>query len=286
MIDSGFSKPIRDIIKSRTSIRTFSKAPLPKSLDEKLTELLNEPQQSPFNGKCGFHTIDIPKLERDEQKKLGTYGFISGAPKFIAVTSENDSNYFREHIGYVLEKIILHLTDLGIGTCWIAGSFNKENFRAQLGLKDDVLLPIITPVGIPAKRRRIKEMGIRAMFKADKAQRQPWSKMFFRGDFSTPLDEKNAGDLKSAFEMIRLGPSAANRQPWRILVNSDGTICHFFIEPSNAHFSNFARFDIGIATCHFNLSLMEAGIQGAWKIMDQPQERPENYTYIISWQKT
>nr|MDO8117595.1 nitroreductase family protein [Candidatus Sigynarchaeota archaeon] len=133
-----------DIIYERTSIRTFSKEPIPKSLEEKLTELLNEPQQSPFNSKCEFHIIDIPKLERDEQKKLGTYGFISRAPKFIGVTCKKDSNYFREHIGYVLEKIILHLTDLGIGTCWLAGSFNKENFRAQLGLKEDIALPIIT----------------------------------------------------------------------------------------------------------------------------------------------
>ncbi len=282
----GFSKPTGDIINERTSIRTFSKEPLPESLEKKLAELLNEPQLSPFKGKCEFHTIDIPKLERDEQKKLGTYGFISGAPKFIVVTSETESNYFREHIGYVLEKIILHLTDLGIGTCWIAGSFNKGNFRAQLGLKDDVPIQIITPVGIPAKRRRIKEVGIRAMFKADKKQRQPWSNLFFQGDFNSPLEEKNAGDLKSAFEMIRLGPSAANRQPWRVLMNSDGTICHFFVEPSNPNFSNFARFDIGIAACHFDLTLKEAGIQGTWKILDQLENRPENYTYIISWQRT
>ncbi len=286
MIDLGFSKPISDIINKRTSIRTFSKEPLPESLEKKLADLLNEPQQSPFNSKCEFHTIDIPKLERDEQKKLGTYGFISGAPKFIVVTSEKESNHFREHIGYVLEKIILHLTDLGIGTCWIAGSFNKENFRAQLGLKDDITLPIITPVGIPAKRRRIKEQGIRAMFKADKKQRQPWSKLFFQGDFTTPLDENNAGYLKSAFEMIRLGPSAANRQPWRVLLNSDGTICHFFVEPSSQNFSNFALFDIGIAACHFDLTLKEAGVLGAWKILDHPEGQPENYTYIISWQKT
>jgi hypothetical protein len=286
MTDPGFSSPIEEIIKERTSIRTYSKELLSPELESRLAKLLEGPKQSPFNGACEFHVVDMPGLARDEAKKLGTYGFISGAQKFIIVTGKHGSPNLREHVGYVLEKIILHLTDLGIGTCWIAGTFNRENYAEKIGLQEGYTIPIITPVGLPAKNRRVIERGMRALIRAGKKQRYPWSKLFFDGDFTTPLDETGAGPLASALEMVRLGPSASNKQPWRVLKEKDGNTCHFYTEPSSTGYQNMARFDIGIATCHFDLTVKEAGIKGSWKVLDPQVAPPANYTYIISWHAT
>ncbi len=283
MVERSFSRPVVDIIRERTSIRTYEKAPLPPDMEASVARFIEGPHWSPFDGECQFRVIDIPGLARDEKRKLGTYGFISGAPKFIVVTTKRGLPNIREHVGYVLEKIILHLTDLGIGTCWIAGTFNRENFAEQVGLEEGYTIPIITPVGLPARNRRVVELGIRAIIKAGKKQRHPWSRLFFHGDFSTPLDEAGAGMLATALEMVRLGPSASNKQPWRILKERDGKTCHFLVEPASLGYRGMSRFDIGIAACHFDLALKESGIDGTWKVLAPAVALPAGYEHVISW---
>ncbi|NMC08509.1 MAG: hypothetical protein GYA24_25090 [Candidatus Lokiarchaeota archaeon] len=84
--------------------------------------------------------------------------------------------------------------------------------------------------------------------------------------------------------MVRLGPSASNRQPWRVLKDKDGTTFHFYMDPAKGY-QNMARFDIGIAACHFDLITKEAGIQGTWKVLNPGVEPPVNHEYSISWQQ-
>lgn len=57
-------------------------------------------------------------------------------------------------------------------------------------------------------------------------QRKEWSELFFNESLSSPITKEEAKDMAFALEMVRLGPSASNKQPWRI-VRKDGN-WHFF----------------------------------------------------------
>ncbi|MFX0099638.1 MAG: nitroreductase family protein [Candidatus Hodarchaeota archaeon] len=277
-----FSRPVVELIEYRTSIRTYSKEQIEEKLVEKFTSFLESPQDSPFGGECNFHVINLPELDPNEAKKLGTYGTIKGTQNFIVVTAKR-AERVREHVGYVLEKFILLATDLGLGTCWIGGIFKKENFARQVNLPSDEFIPAITPIGYPAKKRSLIERGMRTIIRANKKNRFPWSKLFFEGDFYSPLSKEKAGEIATALEMIRLGPSATNAQPWRVIKIKD--IYHFFAKPRKNSYRNITRLDLGIATCHFDLTVAELGIKGKWVFQEPGIEVPEGFFYAISWEK-
>ena len=65
--------------------------------------------------------------------------------------------------------------------------------------------------------------------------------------------------MAEPLEMVRLSPSAVNKQPWRVVV-SDNTV-HFYLKRSK-NFSggsalDMQKVDMGIALCHFALTAKE-----------------------------
>ncbi|MHA1792524.1 MAG: nitroreductase family protein [Promethearchaeota archaeon] len=272
-----FSRPVERVIRSRISIRTYSPEELGESRIRAIERLLVDDGEScPFPGGCRFQLIDIQSLDSNE-KKLGTYGFIKGARYFIIGIITREKSVRR--LGYLFEKRILHLTDMGLGTCWLAGSFKRNDVMGFINLEPGESIPAISPVGIPF-RPRIKERIIRGMVRA--RQRKPWSQLFFNEFPGTPLDESEVARYKIPLEMVRLGPSASNRQPWRIIKDKSGYNFHFYTYSPNG-IREFQKLDIGIATCHFDLVARELGLDGRWVIEDPGLEVPGTLIYSISW---
>ncbi|MFX1377713.1 MAG: nitroreductase family protein [Promethearchaeota archaeon] len=282
-----FSKPIIDIIRERTSHRTYSGKPLENDLREKFIKLLeNHPLKSPFSeysGRIRFSLVSVPDFEPNEKKKLGTYGFIKGAQDFIVGAVER-SQYDREHYGYLMETIVLAATDLGLGTCWLGGFFNRSLFSAKIHCTSNEIVPAITPVGY-YNQRSVREKLVRSFAKAD--NRLPWDQLFFEGDLKNPIIKEHIGEYSKLLEMIQIGPSAGNKQPWRIIKAFKKRIFHFYsINPRDRRFIQYSKFrslDIGIAVCHFDLTTKELDIKGNW-VFENPQiPGTEDLLYKITW---
>jgi nitroreductase len=275
-----FSDSIIEIITQRTSWRTYEELFLKEEHLEAIQDAMSEKNTGPFEGNCKFHYMKVNALGDGEKKKIGTYGFIKGAKEFIVATTKR-SDYERENLGYNLEKIILYATQLGLGTVWIGGILKRELFEKGVDMAKDEILPAVTPIGYPASRRRLFEKGVRAFIKAGKNKRLSWDKIFFIGNFETPLTNKDAGKYEKVLQMVRYGPSASNKQPWRLLKEGNSDIYHFYIKPAKGY-GQFARLDAGIAVCHFDLTAEELKLKGEWKILGEYPEK-EDFTYIISW---
>jgi nitroreductase len=280
-----FTKPITDIVKKRTSWRTYTNEPLKPDIREKMINLMKDNDfGSPFSGQAGktrFELLNIPEFDPSEKKNLGTYGTIEGVQNFIVGAIEK-SECDREHFGYILESIILAATDLGLGTVWLGGTFNRSLFSAKIKKKENEIVPAITPIGYPAPRTS-KEITIRSYAKADK--RFPWEKLFFEGDFSTSLVAEK--EYFTIIENVRLGPSAGNFQPWRIVKDPLEDNFHFYLlytdDKMGKVYNVFKRLDIGIAVSHFNLSAKELGIKGKWSFEEPDILTPKDFRYTISW---
>ncbi len=280
-----FSKPITDIIRERTSWRTYSGQPLENDIRENLNKLLEFKNfTSPFSeesGKCRFELIGMPEFAPNEKKKIGIYGIIKGAQEFVVGAVEK-TKYDRENYGYMMEAIILSATDMGLGTCWLGGFFNQSLFASKINSTPNEIVPAITPIGYLAEKRRAREKMIRTFIKADK--RYPWDRLFFENNFSKPLVQEKAGDHYTLLEMVRLGPSASNKQPWRIVKESNKNIFHFYIVRSeDKRYYPFQRLDIGIAVCHFDLSAKELGMEGKWEFAQPDIPESEGFMHVISW---
>ena len=278
-----FAKSIIDIIKERTSWRTYEPKPLEEGLRARLIKLLElEGVKSPFDylaGKYRFGLIGMPEFDPNEKKKIGTYGVIQGAQDFIVGAIEK-SEYDRETYGYLMEYIILGATDLGLGTCWLGGFFNRTLFGSKFNTSENEIIPAITSTGYYPKKRRKMEVVVRKSIRADK--RYPWERLFFDGDFSKPLVQEAADKHATLIEMVRLAPSAGNKQPWRIVKDSEEDTFHFYTIEVSGKYSVFPPIDIGIAVCHWDLTAKELGIKGKWEI-SRPNIPSEGYIYKISW---
>jgi nitroreductase len=282
-----FTKSVIEIIRERTSRRTYLNKVLDKNISRDLKLILelhdiNSPFKS-LGGNPRFKLITIPDFNPDENIKIGTYGMIKGAQEYIAGAIDK-AKYDLENYGYLLEAIMLAATDLGLGTVWLGGTFKRSQFSNLIRLKEGEKIPAVTPVGYSTSRR-MKERFMRTVIRAK--VRKPWEEIFFIGDFNNPLNPDEIDDYKTALEMVRIGPSAGNNQPWRILKDLGQNSYHFYVKYSEdrklSAYNQFVRLDIGIAVCHFDLSAKELGIQGEWKIVDPLQEIPKNLKYVISW---
>ena len=274
-----FSKPIEEVVKTRRSVRSYTDKPIPQEVKDQINAYIAD-LNSPFPARGVFRFIET--AQEQGGVKLGTYGMIKGAAVFIGAAVP-DTAYAVEAIGYEFERLMLYLTTLGLGTCWLGGTFNRDEFKKTMGITEGTLFPAVTPVGY-FERKSLKETLVRGFVKAD--TRKPWATMFFNGDFKTPLTESAAGAYAVALEMVRLGPSASNKQPWRVV--KEGSLYHFYEYKIPGYSSAFNFYmqslDMGIAACHFHLTVIEKGLKGAFVFGGAPDvECPENIIYKFSW---
>jgi nitroreductase len=275
-----FNKPIIDKIKERRSVRTYGSKELPKDIKSKLMDYAKK-VEGPFNAKVRLELVDKVDTEKSGGK-IGTYGIIKGTNLYIGGVVEKGEKDL-EQLGYVLERFILYATSLGLGTCWLGGTFKKGEFGKAVNLKGNELLPIVTPIGYPAEKRGIVESLMRMA--AGSNNRKQWNELFFNENLNQPLNEKEGEAYSTALEMVRLAPSASNKQPWRVIKSGDAY--NFYLQSAKGYGSalgfNIQRIDMGIAMCHFEMTLMEAGVKGHWDFGKGNKGTVENMEYTATW---
>ena len=272
---------LEETVRRRKSVRAYEKRPLSQADKETISayiaKLCAEP--SPFPAQ-----IQIQLLEAKpgtDTEKLGTYGVIRGASTFLGVTAKN-SETAPEAVGYTFEKLVLTAAAMGLGTCWIAGTFNREQFQGALELGDDEIFPIVCPIGYPLDKKTLIDSVFRKVGKSD--QRKDWNELFFEGAFGAPLTKAQAGAYAFPLEMLRLAPSAANRQPWRVVYQDHAF--HFYREgnPKSKYDYDLQRLDVGIGACHFHLAAQERGLAGAFIYLPESGiSAPDGMKYLFSW---
>jgi nitroreductase len=278
-----------EAIKNRISIRTYSDKPIEDETKEVILNILQSTTTGPFGNRMRFEILDFTELDKKEIKTLGTYGFVKGANLFI-VGAIIPSNKAMEDYGYCLEKIILIVTNLGFGTCWLGGTFKRSGFAKRISVRDDEIVPCISPIGYANDKKTVGERLVK--FLAKSYIRKPWSELFFNGDFNTLLENSETNQYSIALESVRLAPSGSNKQPWRIVKDKEKDTYHFYMKASAKEsditdkefkMSFIPSIDMGIAICHFELSAMELGLAGRWEQMDSSFTEIDNLHYIVSW---
>lgn len=269
---------VKKAVQDRVSIRSYEERSLTKEDKSKLMDL-NASLTNPFGVDVKVQYISKDKGEEDVQ--LGTYGTIRGAKDFLAITVK-DQPYAMEAVGYQFENLVLYATDMGLGTVWLAGTFNRKDFKNVIEISDEDLFPCICPVGYPGQKRSFIEKITRASLGSKK--RKEWDKLFFLDDFSKSLTKEDAGRYTDALDMLRLAPSATNAQPWAVV--KEGDKFHFFCNYKNSinnDVKKIKHLDLGIALSHFHQTAMSDGLNGKLEVADIDFDVPENMHYIITY---
>ncbi|NTV52559.1 MAG: nitroreductase [Candidatus Firestonebacteria bacterium] len=282
------SRPLVEVIRKRTSQRRYLPEWLAPELKRRLSQHLQALPTPPFAPACRFTLVEATVGEARAARTLGTYGAIHGARQYI-VGAVTRGTRDMENYGYLLEEIVLFATDLGLGTCWLGGSFNRSGFARAMGLRDEEWLPAISPVGPVSPTRSYSDRLLRWQVRSE--HRKPWNELFFHDTPGNPATETSAGAYATVLEMVRLAPSASNRQPWRILKEYNRPVFHIYLQRNPLYTAaaktilpsgDIQRLDIGIALYHFEGAAREAGLKGRWQVLDTVPPFPKA-EYVVSW---
>lgn len=287
-------------IRLRSSVRSYSAVPLSAEEERAVREAFDEACPGPFGGRPRF--LLTHQAETGLSGRVGTYGLIKNAPAFILGAIERGP-HMNEDFGYCLEGVVLKAAELGLGTCWLGGALHRDQVAGIIGLKNSECIPAICSIGHASEDRSLGERLVRSFSHA--STRKPQSELFFAlpppgispaasgpeayGDplpptwFDSPWGE--------VLEAVRVGPSASNKQPWRITVggSSDKPEFHLYLHEDKAYNSAMGELkmqnvDMGIAMRQFEVAAQAKGFPGAWHVLKKGPLAvlpPEHY--IATW---
>ncbi len=284
-----YSQPITTIVRRRFSCRSYENRPIAPELRRQLADHLAAIRAGPLGTPLRFALVSATEQDGAALRGLGTYGFIRNPTAFI-VGAMGPGEKNLEDYGCALEEIVLYATDLGLGTCWLGGTFTKSGFARRIGRRRGEDVPAVVAAGYCADPGRGWNALVRRTVGAH--HRLPWEALFFDGEFGRPLSRTAAGPYAEALEMVRLAPSASNKQPWRIVRREPAW--HFYLQRTPGYapgsyarlvgIADLQRVDLGIAMSHWALTAVEAGLKGEWIIEEPALPNPGRTSpYIVSW---
>ncbi len=260
-------------IMGRKSVRTFDGKPVSAEDREHLEQYMRS-IRNPFDIPIRFVLLDAKEHGLSSPVLTGETLFVAGIADKVP--------YADVAFGYSFEKLVLYAWSLGIGTTWIGGTMKRELFEQAAGLSEGEMMPCVSPLGYPAKKRSIRETMMRKGVGAD--SRMPADKLFFdcTWDTALPAEKRMAND--NLIEMVRWAPSAVNKQPWRIIVSDNDF--HFYEKRDKGFASektgDLQKIDVGIALCHFVLGLEEKAAKPEVRIADPGIAVPDGVEYIAT----
>lgn len=193
------------------------------------------------------------------------------SPHYLIGTSESKEGYL-ENMGYILEELVLSLTQKELASCWLGAGLNEDLLEEIYDFEYDFV--IMVAFGQAAKGKKNLRPD------PNKAKRKPIDELILND--TSELSK----EWKKIMEAVRLAPSALNGQPWRFYFDERGV--HLFIDRGGILKSTFKkitdlnklnRIDAGIALKHLEIAAKKYSVDVKYENVDIDKKGLE---YIIS----
>ena len=218
---------IEKIIRERHSVRNY----LDKQIEvDKVNELNNLITSINENENLNIQLI----LDDSEvfDKFILHYGRLKNCKNYIALIGKNDSS-LEEKVGYFGEQIVLKAQELGLNTCWVAGTYKKSSVKAKINSNEKLVC--IIAIGYGQTNGNIRKS--KSIEKISKTKEYPdW--------------------YKRGLEFALLAPTAMNQQKFEFEYLDDNNVKAI---PGRGAMT---KIDLGIVKYHFELG---ANIKINWK---------------------
>jgi hypothetical protein len=218
----------QEAIEKRNSRRNYTPEKIKLDSIMILDGIINE-----YNRKAGLHIQLIQNQPRAFSNLTKSYGMFKGV--YNVMVGKNSDKNAMEKIGYYGEKIVLEATILGLGTCWVGGTYDKET--VQCGLSDNEKIFCVIIVGNIKQDKGFTE---KIMYKAIHRKTKNIEELYV-SDEGENIPEWFLTGMKA----VQKAPSALNKQPVVFLYKKGLVFARTEPEDKNI--------DLGIAKLHFEI---------------------------------
>jgi nitroreductase len=200
---------------------------------------------------------------------IGSYGFVLGAPHVLVGVLPGESERARVDLGYVLEQVVLEATRLGLGTCWITGTYDPERTADTVKLEPGEVAAGVCALGYPTETGlgHLHSRVVRRLARGHR--RKPLTEIVFSERWGKPWSPEGADPiLVSILEHARLAPSASNLQPWRFVVDGNRVTLTMMRR---------SPIDAGIVMSHITVAAAALERTGHWELRLRDDDLRERY---------
>lgn len=245
-------------IHQRVSVRSYTDRPVDQALLEHLLDFADRAEPlTETPSRIGL-VSGVEQVKRVLTFMVGSYGLVQNAPHLLVGILPEESDRARIDLGFVLEQVVLEATRLGLGSCWITGTYDAEEAGDAAELEPGEVAAAVCALGHPTEEGygRLHNRIIRRL--AGGHRRKPLDEIVFSQRWGEPWSPEDADPaLVTMLKHARLAPSAHNAQPWRFIV-ADDHISLTVLKPM--------LIDAGIVMSHVTLAAPAAGREGEWEI--------------------
>lgn len=165
------------LAKKRASIKRYSDK---KVKIETVMKLIETANLAPSPGNLPIVRYLIVE-NKDSIKRIAEacmQDFIEEANLLIIICSDSNQTkimydkraktYVKQHVGAAIENLLLHITELGLASCWV-GAFSDTIIKTMLKIPDDIEIEAILPLAYPSKidkttQKKKPSLGSRVFF--------------------------------------------------------------------------------------------------------------------------
>ena len=222
---------LSDVVLTRTSQRSYLPDPISPLQREELQKAIDACSQR--SGLRLQLVCDRPEPFASLRK---SYGVLKGVRNYLVLAGPAADPDLEEKCGYYGEELVLTAGAMGLGTCWVGGTYDRESCLCHL--QEGERLVCVAAVGHTPEERGGREKLI-----ALASKRKSKSQSELAGNLSGAPSW-----FMSGIAAVQRAPSARNRQAYRFTWQKDGTA---LAQVTGAH--EFSMVDLGIAKYHFEL---------------------------------
>ena len=228
-------------INLRKSIRNYKEESVSAEHLKAIKTIINEAKHLYDNIPMeAFLIEDGEKIRSTFKGLMGNYTKVK-APHYLAFTSQPLEGHL-ENIGFIGEEIVLKLTQLGIGTCWLGAALKEDEFKKIVKVQDKQNYIILIALGYPIEE--LKSVNLRK-----------------RLDKSKIVTGAYKDEYNPIIQAFIDAPSSVNSQPWKLQINNN----QFDLYLQNKSFimkkllKDMNHIDVGIGLSHLYYCAIELG---------------------------
>lgn len=261
-------------ILARRSMRRY----IPDRLDDATLEHIRvlAQQAQPLLAENRFEVLlRSPEARQDLVADLGGYGHIVNPPHYLVPYIIGGRHQF-EDLGLRCEQLVVRLSMLGLGSCFIGCLGREGTVRARFGLPAEAQVAALIVCGRPATSLGGHLFNAAMRRTVGATNKLPPERIFYNSSFAMPTAPP--APIAPLIEAARHAPSADNAQPWRLLWR-DGCLS-LLIKRRNPRYGpgagqGYNRHDGGLAMGNIVLALEALGQTGHWVPYEKEDAIPD-----------